>query len=77
MCIPKTGLVCPCCARGAGRAGKGIVKMGQQGWWLVHGWFPPLCSCVVVSDREAQASSKTFEFADPSGFQHHVWFGTR
>lgn len=56
-------------------AGKEIVKMGRQGRWLVHGWFPPLFSCVVISDGETQVSSNTFEFADPSGFQHHVWLG--
>lgn len=75
MYIPKTGLECPRYARGAGRTGKGIVKMGRQGRWLVCGWFPPLFSCVVISDVETQVSSKTLEFADQSGFQHHVWFG--
>lgn len=75
VCIPKTVLACPCCARGAGRAGKEIVKMGRQGRWLVHGWFPPLFSWVVISDGETQVSSNTFEFADPSGFLHHVWLG--
>lgn len=75
VCISRRGVACPCCARGAGRAGKGIVKMGQWARWLVRGWFPPLFGCVVISDRETQVSSNTFEFADPSGFQHRVWLG--